>query len=344
MPECPIETGDNLYNVLIILNKFVLKADKYARLLEYDSNSDKSKVIKFGAWFNNFKLKIKNKTDKQVYGILSEEIQDGAYHETTTGHLLFNKKRNIQPWYGEGEKNDLFFNKDLVIGVKQTLYDGSTVAYRVDYDPKKGLHINFDLTIYYKKNESRVLNYALIVSPDSTPKLKRYAINIANIEESKRLELTQLKFFVKFTLDYLRENPSEVVFREKPPEVKGMFEPTIKGFNEKEEKNVVWFLQRQPFYPSVLFQYVFTYISDYGKAESAEIKRIIAKIKQIDPTKKKLGIINIFSEEKILRHSLVEIAVALFKKANDKALAQVQDNIDNGSSEKQFTTDSPTLS
>lgn len=304
MSECVIITNKPLDDILILLNRFLLQADKYQRLQQDSTIKDSHTNAKnFGRHFNELKNQTKKLEDKRFYNMLKELIDSfGDHYKSTSGYRIFNPNCNIQPVYGTGKAHQPYYNEDLIVGASLILHEQSKVSYRVDFSPDKGLHINFELELKYKEF-SLTRNYALTVLATS----KRYRINRDNLNNATLLELTQFKFFAKITLDYLCIYPHEINTEKISSSIF-----VNEGYDTEPEKNIIWLLQRKPFYLDKLFDYLISQI--HTKYEEEIANQIISSLKFKG---NKQLFVNQLVNNKYIRHIMVDMGAILFKKAKD---------------------------
>lgn len=230
MPEITIDSQKSLGDILNEINRILIRLDRYIRkkqdkqikkfeadcvsllksmepLFKHAANIEKIDNATKGDAVSTDKAKsldyIKANAVKVFNEILSlcseKDSSDDKIDKTARAQILFRKRRiNIFPVFGDGKKGKAFYNEGLVIGARIAHSNGIAIQYRVDYDPKKLLHINLDLVL-----AGKTFRFAINVKPEnvyyniSEPKEK-------NAKE-KKLELTKYKFFTKTTLYYLLE-------------------------------------------------------------------------------------------------------------------------------------------
>lgn len=103
------------------------------------------------------------------------------------------REYQLIPFIGAKNMDKAFGNKDIVIGLK-----GTCLTYRVDYDEKKGLHINLQT--------ATGVNVALLVETKS----KRFGIDETALPfknkkasgESYKAQFIKCKFWIKMTMGY----------------------------------------------------------------------------------------------------------------------------------------------
>lgn len=304
MPESIIPTGLSLDKALILLNKFILQADKYGRLQEDKTLKDPSGARHFQQQFDSFKKNMlkNNWSDEDIFEGLKQLISTfGSHYKTTSGMRIFKAEKKIEPVYGIGDASVPYFNEQLVIGAKCTLYDDSMVSYRVDFDHKaKGLHINFDL-IFKNKQFHKEVHYALCIKPDS----KRYKVSMADVADLS--ELMQFKFFAKMTLDYLSINPQKIQLAQKSAASSLFLAP---GCYNNKEINLLNFLQQKPFYFAQLADYLISCIKKQYDSKSVQEVEVLLKA-----CKSKQDLVSLLKQEKRLRHAIVDMGAILFNKA-----------------------------
>ncbi len=314
MPECVINTRKSLDDIIILLNRFLLQADKYQRLLKEPNIKDHSNAKTFSQSFKNIKKQGRKKTDENFYNYIEEMVESfGNHYKSTSGWLIFDPNRKIEPVYGIGKPHQAYFNENLIIGASFNLHEQSKLSYRVDFSPDKGLHINFTLNLWYNNRDHQfhTREYALIVKPES----KRYNIIRDGLNNDAILELMQFKFFAKITLDYLRIHPQKINTKQPPKTIS-----EVEGYNTNIKQNIMWFLQREPFYINQLLDYLKQQI--YTKEEDAAIAgKIVGSLSR--KKKNKQLFVNTLVAEKVTRHIIVDVGATLFKKANDETKARL---------------------
>lgn len=183
---------DKLDDAIIILNKFMLHGDG-ARLkpLKDELSEVISSDLPDGDTENE-----KLQKGERLRKLLGHELDLLKKHSSTKQkasiRAIFSKE-NIIPFMGDRGDGKSFNNMSMVIGLKN---DELGCEYRVDYDPKKGLHINL------KMNNNK---YAIKVSESSS----RFNVSVGHA--ATQADLIKFKFWIKMTLGYYSTEREETL-------------------------------------------------------------------------------------------------------------------------------------
>ncbi len=107
----------------------------------------------------------------------------------------------VSAYIGEKEGNEFLNNKNLVIGLKTMFKNGANIIdlnYRVDFDPKQGLHIN--VTIAKAK---------FVIKVSSAQ--ERFRIYLPDKIQAN--EASKFKFWIKMTVAFYRQEGKAVILK-----------------------------------------------------------------------------------------------------------------------------------
>lgn len=93
---------------------------------------------------------------------------------------------NLEPQFGDKNLDKKFGNNNIVIGL-----NGRTFQYRVDYDERKGLHINLT-----------TINGVQLAICINTPSSTRFGLNNSHYTDKQLAQIIKYKFWIKMTLGY----------------------------------------------------------------------------------------------------------------------------------------------
>lgn len=199
MKEVLLDPPKSLTMTLDLLNKI---------FIGIDCKTDKNKKV----FLKNLKIIVTQKTAIEAWEYVCKQvdphlaIKDIIIIDSTDLFQYF----NLSPYIGE-KKHGVMFCQGMVIGLKLALGDNANISYRLDFDPNKELHINFEIF----DNGDR---YPFCIPLNfSTGK---YGFSLKDKESCKTnddkrlslLELTKVKFWLKMTIGYrlsiINKNPT----------------------------------------------------------------------------------------------------------------------------------------
>jgi hypothetical protein len=192
----------------------------------------------------------------------------------------------------------------MVVGAKMKYMDNSTFDYRVDYDDKKGLHINLNLKIYFSKNDFRDYEYALVLK--DTPKDSLYYVDKSTEKYSSedQLELIKYKAFVKISLGYLKARTNNLVLTEE---------------KASEDETIISFITQKPFNMKILKRTLIKQLDD------KKYNKLIEDLKAVNTSS---NLVEMIHEDKHLRKRFVKIITDVYQGFLEKnhKLENVADN------------------
>jgi len=315
------------------LNCTIIRFDRYSRnedhkkhLVPFEKNIEslEKKLQKFSAEKNSAHKKPEKDYEEILKLILhlypdEEESHPIEKDLTPRAQIIFEERRSsIIPVYGSGKANKAFHNQYLVIGAKIELKKNSSLSYRVDYDPKKELHINLDI-----KLNGEEFSFALKVAPET----KFYFVNKPQEKDekaanSKQQEMIKYKFFTKMTLGFLL-NRSKANLKNQ-------------STSESENNEIIYFFQGKDYNADLVKKCILTYYTSKYTEENGNIE------KSLNECNTNTEILTLLNKDHKLRNSALQSLINAYgeKKPKDKKSSNLVASKLEDDSEKQPPEDS----
>lgn len=208
MEEVTLAGLNSLTSTLSLINKVFIELHK-------KTDREKEKFL------NKFK-KLASLNFKNAWKYIIEQADSFADNQQdVVNPVILFQTYDLHPYIGEID-HGVMFCKGMVIGLKLKLGSNANISYRLDFDLKKRLHINFE--IYDNKDK-----YPVCIPLDFST--GRYGFSQADkkccMQDDDKmvalLELTKVKFWLKMTIGNTlasmvrqkQKNPNQ--FDKKPP-------------------------------------------------------------------------------------------------------------------------------